>query len=149
MGVKRIPDGYHTVTPSLIVNGASDVISFAEKVFDAKVATKMVMPDGTIGHAEIKIGDSTVFLASPMNGDSPAPGWLYVYVDDVDSVYRKGIETGAMSIEEPSDKFYGDRTAAFKDVAGNHWGIATHVEDVSPEEMERRIEAYSKQTQES
>ena len=149
MGVKPIPDGYHTVTPALIVEGAANVISFAEKIFDAKVATKMAMPDGSIGHAELKIGDSMIFVADPMNGAVPAPGWLYVYVDDVNSVYRKALEAGATSVEEPSDKFYGDRTAAFEDQAGNHWGIATHVEDVSPEEMEKRIEAFSKQAQES
>ena len=148
MGLKSIPDGYHTVTPALIVDGAADVISFAEKVFAADVATKMAMPDGKIGHAEVKIGDSMIFVASPMNGAAPAPGWLYVYVDDVDSVYRKAVEAGATSVEEPADKFYGDRTAAFNDKAGNHWGIATHVEDVSPEEMEKRVKAYSKQVQE-
>jgi len=149
MGVKPIPDGYHTVTPALIVDGAADVIAFAEKVFHAKVLSKIDMPDGTIGHSEVKIGYSIIFVASQTNGSAPAPGWLYVYVDDVDSVYRKAIEAGATSVEEPSDKFYGDRTAAFKDKAGNHWGIATHVEDVSPEEMEKRIEAYTKQVQES
>jgi len=149
MGVKPIPDGYHTVTPAVMVDAAADVISFAEEVFGAKVATKMVNPDGTIGHAEVKIGDSIVFVANPMAGAAPAPGWLYVYVDDVDSVYRKALEAGAKSVEEPQDKFYGDRTAAFTDNGGNHWGIATHVEDVSPEEMEKRIEAFSKQAQES
>ncbi len=149
MGVKSIPDGYHTVTPAIIVDGAADVISFAEEVLNAKVATKMENPDGTIGHAEVKIGDSIVFVANPMMGSAPAPGWLYVYVDDVNSVYRKAMAAGAKSVEEPSDKFYGDRTAAFTDRAGNHWGIATHVEDVSPAEMEKRIEAYNKQAQEN
>lgn len=149
MGVKPIPDGYHSVTPALIVDGAADIISFAERVFDAKVLTKIDGPDGAIQHSEVKIGDSIVFVANPMMGSAPAPGWLYVYVNDVDSVYRKAMEAGATLIEELSDKFYGDRTAAFTDKAGNHWGIATHVEDVSPEEMEKRIEAFNKQVQES
>jgi len=149
MGVKSIPDGYHSVTPALIVDGAADIISFTEKVFNAEVLTKMEGPDGAVQHSEVKIGDSLIFIADPMNGSASAPGWLYVYVDDVDSVYRKAIEAGATSIEELSDKFYGDRTGAIKDKAGNHWGIATHVEDVSPEEMEKRVEAYNKQAQES
>jgi PhnB protein len=149
MGIKSVPDGYHTVTPSILVNGAAEVISFVEKVFDAKVLTKIEMPDGTIGHSEVKIGDSTVFIADPMSGAPPVPGWLYIYVDDVDSVYRKAIQAGASPVEEPSDKFYGDRNAAVKDEAGNHWGIATHVEDVAPEEMERRSEAFKKQAQEN
>ena len=149
MGIKPIPDGYHTVTPALIVNGAAGVVSFAERVLDARILSKIEMPDGTIGHSEIKIGNSIIFVATPMNGAATAPGWLYVYVDDVDSVYRKAIEAGATPVEEPTDKFYGDRTAAFNDKAGNHWGIATHVEDVSPEEMEKRMKAYSKQAQEA
>ncbi len=149
MGVKSIPDGYHSVTPALIVDGAADIISFAERVFDANVLTKIDGPDGVIQHAEVKIGDSIIFIADPMNGATAAPGWLYVYVEDVDSVYSKGIEAGAMSLEEPADKFYGDRTAALIDKAGNHWGIAKHVEDVAPEEMDKRIEAFNKQAQEN
>lgn len=147
MGVKTVPEGYHTVTPSLLVTGAAEVISFAENVFNAKVLSKIEMPDGKIGHSEVKIGDSMIFIADPMN--DPVPGWLYVYVDDVDSVYKKAIQAGATSLEEPSDKFYGDRNAAVKDMAGNHWGIATHIEDLSPDEIDKRVEAFGKQGQES
>ncbi len=146
MGAKPIPEGYHAVTPSILVNNAAEVISFVEKVFDAKVLSKIEMPGGKIGHSEIKIGDSLIFIADPMN--DPVPGWFYVYVTDVDSVYKKAIRAGATSVEEPSDKFYGDRNASIEDNAGNHWGIATHIEDLSPEELEKRAGAFKKQGQE-
>ncbi len=141
MKVNPIPNGYHTVTPSLLVNNAAEVISFVEHAFDAKVLAKIGTPDGKIAHSEVKIGDSVVFIADPTG--EPVNGWFYVYVEDVDSVYRKAIRAGAISIEEPSNKFYGDRNAAVKDSAGNHWGIGTHIEDVSPEEIERRLKASS------
>ncbi len=145
MGVKPVPDGYHTVTPGLIVDNASEVISFVEKVFGANVLSRIESPDGKIGHSEVKIGDSIIFIADSMGGAPSAPGYLYIYIEDVDAVYKKAIQAGATSVEEPVDKFYGDRNAAVKDKAGNHWGIATHTEDLSPEEIERRIEAFKKQ----
>ena len=145
--VKPIPDGYSQVTPYLIVDGAADAISFYEKVLGAKERMRMPGPDGTIGHAEIELGDAVVMLsdgAPEMGARSPkavggTPVLIHVYAEDVDAVFDAAIAAGATSLRSPEDQFYGDRSAQFEDPFGHHWSVATHVEDVSAEEMEKRM----------
>jgi uncharacterized glyoxalase superfamily protein PhnB len=144
MAVKPRPAGYHSVTPYLIVRGARDVIAFLERALGAvPLGPPMGGPDGTVAHAEVRIGDSPVML-SDATAEYPAmPALLYVYVDEeVDVVYQRALLAGATSVREPADQFYGDRSATVRDAAGNLWSIANHVEDVSPEELERRAAAY-------
>lgn len=144
MSVKPIPDGYHSVTPYLTVEGAAKLIDFLQQAFDAKVTMRMERPDGTIGHAEVQIGDSVVMLAEASGQWKPMTGAIYLYVNDTDSTYKHALAAGAVSVMEPANQFYGDRNAGIKDTAGNFWWIATHVEDVAPDEMKKRAEAYMK-----
>jgi uncharacterized glyoxalase superfamily protein PhnB len=141
MAVKPVPDGFHTVTPYLIVPGVVTLIDFLQQAFDAQPLIKMMRADDTVGHAEVKIGDSIVMMGEPMDDMPPMPGSLYLYVNDTDAVYQRALQAGATSIMAPADQFYGDRSAGVKDQAGNQWWIATHKEDVSPEEMTRRAAA--------
>ena len=141
MAVKPTPDNYHTVTPYLVVPGAAKVIDFLKQTFDAKEVVRMAGPGGAVMHAEIKVGDSIVMMGEPMGPQPPMPAQLYVYVKDVDAVYKKALAAGAATVREPADQFYGDRNCTVKDPGGNHWGIATHIEDVSPEEMKKRMAA--------
>jgi len=142
MAVKPIPDGYHTVTPYLIVRGASDLIDFAKGAFGAEEMFRMPGPDGTIGHAEMKIGDSVVMLADAGPDNPPRPANLLLYVEDCDASYRKALAAGGSSEREPSDQFYGDRSAGVW-ACGILWWMHTHIEDVSPEEMEKRVAAMA------
>src|SRR4030081_1144777 len=144
MAVKPIPDGYHTVTPYLIVPGVAKLIDFLKAAFDAKEIHRMATPDGRIMHAEVKIGDSPVMLGEPMGEWKPMPCMMYLYVKDTDAVYNQALKAGATSAMEPADQFYGDRNAGVKDGTGNLWWIATHKEDVAPEEMKKRSEAAMK-----
>jgi PhnB protein len=141
MAVKPIPEGYHSVTPFLTVSGAARVIDFVKQAFDAQEVERMQGPGGTIAHAEVKIGDSRVMLADPSGDWKPMPSTLYVYVPDVDAVYQRAVRAGGSSLREPTDQFYGDRNAGVQDPAGNMWWISTHKEDVSPEELKRRMAA--------
>lgn len=145
MAVKAIPDGYHSITPYLTVEGAARLIDFLKEAFDAEVRFQMLHPDGSIGHAEVKIGDSLIMLGEARAECQPMPTALYLYVNDTDDVYRRALAAGATSVMEPADQFYGDRNAGVKDSAGNSWWIATHVEDVAPEELKRRAEAAALQ----
>jgi PhnB protein len=145
MAVKAVPDGYHTVTPYLVVQGASTVLDFVTKAFDAKPIHRMAHPDGTIMHAEVKIGDSIVMMGEARHTSQPMPCSLYLYVPDADAVYKRALQAGATSMMEPADQFYGDRTAGVKDPAGNQWMIGTHKEDVPPDELRKRAEAFMKQ----
>lgn len=140
MAVSYIPKAYHTVTPYLIVERVDHLIDFCKKAFDAKITTPPTRrPDGSIAHAEVQVGDSPVMMGEPMGEQfPPMPGMLHVYVPDVDALYKKAIESGGTSLMEPADQFYGDRTAGVKDPCGNMWWLATHVEDVTPEEAARR-----------
>ena len=140
MTVNPIPEGYHSVTPYLIVNGAAQLLDFVMQVFSAQELFRFDGPNGTIGHAEIKIGDSIVMVADASTGDQgeAMPGVLNVYVDDVDKVYQQALEAGGTSLREVADQFYGDRTGGVRDPLGNQWWIATHVEDVPPDEMAKR-----------
>ena len=138
MAVQPIPDGYHTVTPYLTVPGADRLMTFLKGAFGAEEVFSMQRPDGALGHAEIRIGNSIVMLSEPTAECTPMPATLYLYVSDVDATYRRALEAGGTSVIEPADQFWGDRTGAVKDASGNCWWIATHVEDVSPGELERR-----------
>jgi PhnB protein len=146
---KPIPDGYHTATPYLIIRGAGDAIEFYKKAFGATELFRFPTPDGKIGHAEIKIGDSPIMLADEfpqMGYNSPqslggSPVSIMIYVEDVDTIFNQAVAAGATVKEAVSDKFYGDRLGTVTDPFGHIWHVATHKEDVSLEEMEKRAKA--------
>lgn len=139
--VRPIPEGYHSVTPFLVVQGAARLIDFLKQAFDAQELERMAGAGGMIMHAELKIGDSRVMISDASGEWSPMPSTLYLYVPDIDASYRRAVGAGATSLREPTNQFYGDRNAGVRDPAGNQWWIATHVEDVSGEEMQRRMAA--------
>ena len=139
--VKPVPEGYHSVTPYVTVEGAPKLIDFLKEVFHAEERERMLTPEGRVSHAEVKIGDSIMMLSDPSAQWTPVPASAYVYVDDTDAAYNRALKAGATSMLEPADQFYGDRNAGVRDQWGNRWWIATHVEDVSPEEMQRRMKA--------
>jgi PhnB protein len=145
MAVKPIPDGYHSVTPYLLVSGAARLIDFLKQAFAAEERERVARPDGAIMHAEVKIGDSVVMMGEPMQPYTPMPASLHLYVPDMDGVYQRALKAGATSVMEPTDQFYGDRSAGVKDPFGNLWWIATHKEDVPPDELARRAQAYMQQ----
>jgi PhnB protein len=140
MKVKGIPEGYHTISPYFAVRDAHGLVDFLKQAFDAR-AEVHTMPDGTILNAQVQVGDSMVLIGQAPKDhpdDKLMPAMLYMYVEDVDAVYKKAMQAGGKSIREPADQFYGDRTGAVADLAGNQWWIATHKEEMSPEEMTRR-----------
>jgi len=139
--VKAIPDGYHAVTPYLVVQGVDRLIPFLNQAFGAEVKERHTRPDGAVMHAELKVGDSIVMMGEAPEPKAASPSNLYLYVEDVDRTYRQALEAGGTSVREPADQFYGDRSGGVKDPSGNTWWISTHIEDVSPEEMERRQRA--------
>ena len=150
--VKAIPDGYSSITPYLIVRGAARAIEFYKRAFDAKELFRMPMPDGRIGHAELRFGNSLVMLADEMpemGAKSPellggAAVGIAFYVEDCDAIFNRAVAAGA-KVERPlADMFYGDRTGVLIDPFGHKWSILTHKEDVSPEEMEKRLAAQKK-----
>jgi PhnB protein len=151
MAVKAIPDGYHAITPYLIISGAAAAIDFYKKAFGATELFRMEH-EGKIGHAEMKIGDSTFMMADehPEGGyTSPStigatPVSLMLYVENVDEVFPRAIDAGATSIRPVEDQFHGDRSGTLKDPFGHVWTVATHVEDLTPEEMEHRAAAAGK-----
>jgi PhnB protein len=145
MAVKPIPDGYHTITPYLTVQGVPKLIDFLKLAFEAREIERMAQPDGTIRHAELRIGDSVVMMGEAGGEREPMPSAMYLYVNDTDAVYRGALQAGATSLMEPADQFYGDRSAGVKDPSGNYWWIATHQEDVSPAELKKRAEAAMRQ----
>jgi uncharacterized glyoxalase superfamily protein PhnB len=131
------PESYTTITPYLSVAGAAELISFLERTFDAN-CTERIEEGGTIMHAEVRIGDGMVMVADACDKMPANLSGLYVYVPDVDATWQRAIDAGATPEKQPADQFYGDRSGGFIDKWGNHWWVATHVEDVSPEEMQRR-----------
>jgi PhnB protein len=150
MATKPIPEGYHSITPYLIVNGAAKAIDFYKLAFGAVELMRMPGPDGKLGHAEIRIGDSVIMLAdehpemgyrSPTSLGGSAVS-LMVYVERVDDVFGRAIAKGAKQLQPIKDQFYGDRSGTLQDPFGHTWTVATHVEDVPPEEMRRRAEKF-------
>jgi PhnB protein len=149
MAVKPIPDGYQTVTPYLIVSGAAKALEFYKKAFGAKERMRLASPDGKIGHAEIQIGDSVVMLADEfpqMGAKSPqtiggTPVGICVYVEKVDAVFQQALAAGGKEERAVKDQFYGDRSGTFIDPFGHKWTVATHIEDVTPEEIGKRMAA--------
>jgi PhnB protein len=150
--VKPIPEGYHNVTPYLVIKGAAAAIDFYKKAFGAVEVMRMPQPDGRVGHAELKFGDSMVMLADEfpemsvvgpktLGNTSVA---LLLYVDDVDKAVERAVSLGATIKKPVADQFYGDRSGTLEDPFGHKWTLAVHLEDVSPEEMERRMAAQAK-----
>jgi PhnB protein len=148
MATKAIPDGYHSVTPYLIIKGAADAMKFYKSAFGAAELMRMAGPDGKIGHAEMKIGDSVIMLADehpemghrgPQSLGGVAVS-LVVYLDHVDEVFKQALVSGAKEIRPLKDQFYGDRSGTLQDPFGHQWTLATHIEDVAPDELRRRAE---------
>ncbi|HET6840389.1 MAG TPA: VOC family protein [Candidatus Angelobacter sp.] len=146
---RKIPEGYHNITPYLVVKGGAAAIDFYKKAFGATEIMRMPMPDGRVGHAELKIGDSVIMLADEfpdIEAVSPAtlgnsPVGLLLYVDDPDATVNLAVSLGAKVKMPVKDQFYGDRNGTIEDPFGHKWTVAVHVEDVSPEEMQRRMKA--------
>lgn len=159
MAIQPIPDGYHTATPYLIVKGAGRAIEFYKRAFGASEVMRMDGPKGRIGHAEIRIGNSPIMLAdeypemgfrspqslSEAGANMKPPVSILLYVEDVDARFKKAIAAGAQELKQLQDQFYGDRSGTLQDPFGHVWTIATHKEDVSPDEMKKRAEAFLKQ----
>jgi PhnB protein len=147
--VKPIPDGYHAITPYLSIKGATEAIAFYKRAFGATERMRMAQPDGRIGHAELQFGDSCVMLADEfpdMEFRAPAsvggtPVHLHFYVEDVDAVVKRAVEAGATVVRPVQDQFYGDRSASLADPYGHMWHVATHTEDLSMEEIQKRAAA--------
>jgi PhnB protein len=150
--VKPIPAGYRSITPYLAIKGAAQAIDFYKKVFGAIEAMRMPQPDGRVGHAELVIGDSKIMLADEFDemafrgpgafGGSPVH--LHLYVEDVDAVFARAIGAGAKEIRPVQDQFYGDRLGTLSDPFGHVWHVATHKEDLTPQEIQRRAAALHK-----
>jgi PhnB protein len=144
--VKPVPDGYPEISPYLVVDGAGAAIEFYDKVLGATERMRLPGPDGTIGHAELQLGNSLIMVAdeAPQLGlrgpraIGGTPVTISVYVEDVDGVVERAVQAGATVLRPVEDQFYGDRSGQFEDPFGHRWSVATHVEDVSPEEMGRR-----------
>jgi PhnB protein len=149
MAVKPIPEGYHTVTPYLAVDDAAEAIAYYIKAFGARERARMEAPGGKIGHAELEIGDSLVMLSDPLPQFSTRPpkelggtsASVFMYVEDVDAVVKQAVDAGGTIEMEVADQFWGDRFGSVQDPFGHLWSIATHVEDVPPEEMAERAKA--------
>ncbi len=147
--VKKIPDGFHSITPYLTVKDGSAAILYYQKAFGAKEIGRISMPDGTVGHAELQIGDSRLMLAEEMpawGNKSPAtlggsPVGIALYVSDVDTVFQRALDAGATVVEPLKDQFYGDRSGTLTDPFGHKWHILTHIEDVTFAEMQKRMDA--------
>ena len=154
MATPAIPEGYRTATPYLIVQGAADAIEYYKRAFGATEMLRMADPQGRVGHAEFRIGDSVIMLAD----EHPAMGYrgpralggssvsILLYLDDVDTVFERAVKAGAKALRPVADQFYGDRSGTLEDPFGHVWTIATHVEDVPPEELKRRAEAVMRTT---
>ena len=148
MAVNPIPEGYHTLTPYLIVEGAAKLIDFMKAAFNAQEVFRMPGKDGAVGHAEVRIGDSMLMVADAQPEYPARPSMICLYVEDVDATYQRALAAGATSVREVADQFYGDRSGAVQDASGMQWYISTHIEDVTDEEMARRAAALKDQHQE-
>ena len=155
--VKPVPDGYHSLTPYLVVNDAPRAIEFYKEAFGAQELMRFDGPDGKVGHAEMKVGDSLFMLSDEcdeMGQRAPqtlggTPVGLMLYVEDVDAVVDRAVSAGAKLVRPVKDQFYGDRTGGVEDPFGHSWYVATHVEDVAPEELHRRVAAMHQTSQAS
>jgi PhnB protein len=143
--VKSVPEGFHTVTPYLVVDGANELIDFIKNGFGGEEKYRMNTDNNRISHATMKVGDSMLMISDTMSNLQPQLSMLFLYVDDVDSTYQKAIDAHGESIQEPHDEFYGDRVSIVRDRWGNEWWIATHKENVEGEELERRAKEAHKQ----
>jgi PhnB protein len=148
--VRAIPEGYHTITPSLTCKNAAKAIDFYKSIFGATEIMRMPGPNGMVGHAELKIGDSIIFVADEFPGMScaPTPGamnpsYLFLYLNDVDTTFNRAVSAGARVDMPLTNQFWGDRYGKLTDPFGHNWGLAQHVEDVAPEEMERRSKEWA------
>lgn len=142
MTVNPIPEGYHTVTPYIVVDDVDRLIDFLKAAFDAVEKERVPGQDGKTGHAEVVFGDSYVMLGRAQEGFPALPCSFYVYVPDTDATYAQALSAGARSVQEPVDMFYGDRNASVKDPAGNTWIIATRQENLTPEELAERAKKH-------
>jgi PhnB protein len=142
MPVKHIPDGYHTVTPYLTLDNPETAMDFLKQAFDGQETYAMRDDKGQVQHAEMKVGNSMLMLGRARDEWKSRPGNFYIYVEDVDAVYKRAIAAGGTSLGEPADQFYGDRHGGVTDSEGNNWWIATHIEDVPSEEMDRRAREW-------
>ena len=147
--VRAIPEGYHSITPSLTCKNAAEAIEFYKKVFGAQEIMRMPGPNGKIGHAELKIGDSIIFINDEFmpaahRAEGPPPLSLFVYVEGADAVFNRAVAAGAKVDMPLENQFWGDRFGKVTDPYGHQWGLAQHVEDVAPDEMKRRAEAWMK-----
>lgn len=144
--VKPIPDGYHTVTPYLMLEDAQKFVDFMAEAFDAKVEEQIARPDGKIGHTELRVGDSVIMLSEAMESHPPSSVMLHLYVEDADAAFERALAAGATEVSRPADQFYGDHAGCVKEPTGkNTLWIATHVEDMSAAERKRRaVEAMKK-----
>ena len=131
MATQAIPDGYHTVTPYLIVQDASGLIDYLGKAFGATERMRMPNGEGAIMHAEVQLGDSVIMLAEASEAYQAKPAMIHLYVPDVDAMYKRALEAGSESMREPAEQSYGDRSGGVKDRWGNEWWLATHVKDVA------------------
>ena len=151
---QAIPKGYHTVTPSLVVNGAAKAVDFYKKALEAEELMRFPGPDGSIMHAEIRIGDSTIMLGDEMpehGGRGPksyggTPVAFFVYRENVDAAWKRAVDAGGKEIMPLADQFWGDRAGCFEDPFGHRWWLAQHVRDMTPEEIKKSAEAFFSQT---
>jgi uncharacterized glyoxalase superfamily protein PhnB len=137
--VAPVPEGYHRVTPYLVVADGEGLIAFLRNAFGAEVLSRTLRPDGTIANAEVRIGDSMLMVAQAREPWKPMPAGFYLYVSDTDATYKAAMAAGGASVLEPSDQFYGDRNAGVQDPWGNNWWIATRIEDLDEAEIQRRM----------
>jgi PhnB protein len=139
MTVKPVPEGYTTVTPWIISRDTAQLIDYATEAFDAEELARIVGDDGSIGHAEVRIGDSVVMMFDAKPDWPPTPGFLRLYVEDADAVHRQAVAAGGTSVTDVTHLYFGDRAGRVRDPLGNLWWIHTRIEDVSPDEMARRL----------
>jgi PhnB protein len=141
MSAKPVPDGYHSVTPYLVVAGAAKMLDFLRDAFGAQEIRRFDKPGGIVGHAEVRIGDSVIMLADACPEFPATQAGIHLYLPNVDAVYERALRAGGTSLRPPADQFYGDRSAVVRDAAGNWWSISTHIKDISEEEMRRHAQA--------
>ena len=136
MANSHIPEGYHSVTPYIMAKDADATIEFLKKTFDATEKEIIRTPEGKVGHGELRIGDSIIMISEASDQHPFHPSMLYIYVPNVDETYKRGIAAGGESMREPTDEFYGDRSAGMKDASGNQWWMATHQRKLSEQELQ-------------